>query len=69
MQASSGEPVTFQDGDNYYWACCSCGLTHFVCFKVFGKDKVEITMYRDDYRTDINRKRIKVKEKAKVKKK
>jgi len=59
----TGEPVRFKKNEVKYLACCDCNLVHAILYSVVNKDCVEVIMYRDDYLTDLERKKEREKKK------
>ena len=60
----SGEPYYYKPNEMYYEICCDCGLTHFVGYRVVkrkGKMMLEKIVYRDGYRTQQERRQMRVK--------
>lgn len=54
----NGQGVVFKVGQLYHDACCDCGLSHLIIPKRI-KGGVQLTYYRDDWQTRINRRRKK----------
>lgn len=55
----SGEPRRYESGTLIWEECCDCGLTHAVNYEIMGKKKnmIEIIKWRDEWQTEIARKR------------
>lgn len=56
IYAVSGTECVFTEGEFNNIVCCDCGLSHFVWIRRIGRNKIGITMYRDDYQTNLERK-------------
>jgi len=50
-----GKPNIFKTQQAYWINCCNCGLSHLYFFDVLGKNKIQLTVYLDGYKTQQNR--------------
>ena len=54
----SGKEYVFGKNTIHYWACCDCNLVHAVLIHQLGGDMVGVTMWRDEYHTELSRKAV-----------
>ena len=56
LPAENGQPNEVPLGEDYFLACCDCGLAHLFKFQI-EKGKLYLIAYRDDHLTKELRKR------------
>lgn len=60
FELKSGEPWIWKHYTERDHICCDCGLTHLVQVKIKKKEAIA-KWFRDDFKTNINRKKLKIK--------
>ena len=58
IHVRNGDHLRIRPGEYYHFVCCDCSLDHLFTAKSV-RGGVELVMYRDDYETKRERKRVK----------
>jgi len=61
----NGTIIEVDDGHSFWFGCCNCPFVHFINVRKIAKNKIRLTVFRDDLQTSLRKKTASKKRKKK----